>query len=237
MSEARPKARTSGEPFPSSFRCGTRPATSRRWSAEIADALGKQLRVRDHLRQRRLDRRHRSRADAADGEPPVAAPCQACRHPAGSRRRCAAASCMRARPSSSRSTATGRTIPPSFRSCSRRCRRGAARRPRRRPAGRPQGHRLQEVAVAHRQRGAQRDPARRHARHRLRPQGVPPRSVPGAAVFRRAASLHAGAGAARGLRDRLCGRDRPAAPRTACRTTACGTGCGSASSICSACGG
>ena len=86
------------------------------------------------------------------------------------------------------------------------------RRPRRRPAGRPQGHRLQEVAVAHRQRRAQRDPARRHPRHRLRPEGVPPRRVPVAALFRRAASLPAGAGAPRGFRHRLCRRRRPAAP-------------------------
>ena len=35
-----------------------------------------------------------------------------------------------------------------------------------------------------------------------------------------------------GYDDRLCRRGRPAAPRTACRTTACGTGCGSAFSIC-----
>ena len=35
----------------------------------------------------------------------------------------------------------------------------------------------------------------------------------------------------------LCRRGRPACVSTASRTTACGTGCGSASSICSACGG
>ncbi len=40
------------------------------------------------------------------------------------------------------------------------------------PAGRPQGDGLQEISVARRQRRARRDPARRHARHRLRPQGV-----------------------------------------------------------------
>ncbi len=41
--------------------------------------------------------------------------------------------------------------------------------------------------------------ARRHPRHRLRPQGGPARRVPGAALFRRAAPLPAGAGAARRL--------------------------------------
>ena len=47
------------------------------------------------------------------------------------------------------------------------------RRPRRRPARRAQGDRLQEAAVAHRQCGARRGASRRHARYRLRPQGVP----------------------------------------------------------------
>ena len=107
----------------------------------------------------------------------------------------------------------------------------------RRPARRAQGERLQEIAIAHRQRGARRDPARRHARHRLRAEGVPPRRVPAAALFRRPASLPAGAGPARGLRHRLCRRGRSAARRTACRITGCGTGCGSAFSILPACGG
>ena len=87
----------------------------------------------------------------------------------------------------------------------------AAHRPRRRAAGRPQGERLQEIAVAHRQCGARRGAARRHPRHRLRPEGVPPRRVPAPAVFRRPAPVSAGAGAAGRLRHRLCRRGRPAA--------------------------
>ena len=46
---------------------------------------------------------------------------------------------------------------------------------------------------------ARSDPQGRHARHRLRPQGDPPRRLPGAALFRCAAPLHAGPGPARGL--------------------------------------
>ena len=88
----------------------------------------------------------------------------------------------------------------------------AAHRPRRRTARRAQGHGLQAIPVALRQCRARRDPARRHARHRLRAEGVSARCRPGAALFRRAASLPAGADPARGPRHRLCRCGRPAAP-------------------------
>src|SRR5262245_32096745 len=70
-----------------------------------------------------------------------------------------------------------------------------------------------EVPIASRQRCAQRCAARWHPRHRLRAQGVPPRSLSGAALFRRIAPISSRAGAARRIRHRLCGRGRPAAPR------------------------
>ena len=41
------------------------------------------------------------------------------------------------------------------------------------------------------------DPSRRHPRHRLWPESIPPRRVPGAALFRRAAPFSAGAGSPR----------------------------------------
>ena len=143
--------------------------------AEIAAAMAP-MAVRDHLRQRRIDRRHRGGAAAAS--PPVSVAARvdhavSCGQSAAVR----SGACRRpARPSWRRSTATGRTIRPSFRRWSQRSSRAhRERRPRRRPAGRPQGHRLQEVAVAHRQCGARRGAARRHARYRLRPEGVPAR--------------------------------------------------------------
>src|SRR5215813_6762323 len=46
----------------------------------------------------------------------------------------------------------------------------------------------------------------------MRSEGVPPRRISDAAVFRRAAPVPAGAGATRGIRRRLCRRDRSAAP-------------------------
>ena len=71
---------------------------------------------------------------------------------------------------------------------------------------------FKKLAVAHRQRRARADPEGRHPRHRLRAEGVPPRRLSRAALFRRAAPLHAGAVQARGLRRRACGRGRSAAP-------------------------
>ena len=61
---------------PSWCRCATRPATSRRWSPR-SRLRSPGARLRDRLCQRRLDRRDRSRIDAADGGPPVAAADQA----------------------------------------------------------------------------------------------------------------------------------------------------------------
>ena len=83
---------------------------------------------------------------------------------------------------------------------------GLAGRARPGPARRPQGHRLQEAAVAHRQRRARAHPQGRHARHRLRAEMLPPRGLSGVALFRRAAPLHAGADGARGLSRRACRR-------------------------------
>ncbi len=172
-----------------------------------------------------------------DGEPALAAPDQACGvvRPIGGgahRRR----ACARPGRRDARRRRPERSGLHSRAARGARSRR-AAHRARRRPARRAQGYRLQEIPVAHRQRRARRGAARRHPRHRLRAEGVSPRRVPGAALFRRAAPLPAGAGPARGLRDRLCRRGRPAAPAPASRITACGTGSGSASSISPACGG
>ena len=115
--------------------------------------------------------------------------------------------------------------------------RRAARRVDRRPARQAQVGRLQETAIAHRQCGARRGAARRHPRHRLRAQGIPPRRVLEAAVFRWLASLPAGAGQARGLRRSAMSMWSTGRAAPACRITGCGTGCGSASSISPACGG
>ena len=129
------------------------------------------------------------------------------------------------------STATGRTTRPSSRSSSRRSR----------PAGRAsalaagqrvgaQGERRSSASS----RGSPTASARRilqgrHPRHRLRPQGVPARGLPGAALFRRPPPLHAGPRRPRGLGRRPCRRGRPAAPRRAAPITASSTGSGSAS--------
>ena len=88
----------------------------------------------------------------------------------------------------------------------------AAHGPRRGTARRPQGHGLQEIPVALRQCRARRDPSRRHARFGLRLEGLPARCRSGVALFRRAAPLPAGAGAARRPRHRLRRRGRPPAP-------------------------
>ena len=111
-----------------------------------------------------------------------------------------------------RSTATGRTIPHSSRTLLRPSSRAANASGSSRASASGAGPRLQEAAVAHRQRRARRDPARRHPRYRLRPESVPARRIFGIALFRWPAPLPAGAGASRGLRHRLCRRDRPAAP-------------------------
>ena len=195
------------------------------------------LELRADLRQRRLDRRDRGGADRAQGRARLAAPDQACgiMRPVrrGAQRRCGGA---RAADRHARRRRAERSLvhpgaAASLRAGRRadRAGRGAARR-----AALPA---LQETAVAHRQRRARRDPARRHARHRLRPESVPARRVPGAALFRRAASLPARAVSPRRLHHRLCRRDRPAAPPRHDRITGCGTGSGSASSISPACGG
>ena len=165
------REREARRPSRSSFRCATRPTTSRRWSPR-SPRRSAGAALRGHLRQRRLDRRDRGRADAAEGAAAVAAPGQARRHPAGSRRRCAPACAAARAPVIVTLDGDGQNDPASSRSCSKRWSGRAARRPGRGPARRPQGHRLQEIAVAHRQRRARRDPARRHARHRLRAQGV-----------------------------------------------------------------
>ena len=205
------------------------PRSRRRWPAAHFEVI---------YRQRRLDRRHRGRTRAPAGAriPGCAKSARALvraiggaahRHGGGARAR-----------HRRRSTATARTIRRSCRSLIEALeQRRAAHGPGRRPARRPQGHGVQAIAVARRQRAcAARSCAtapataaagsRRSARRR-----------PGAAVFRRAASLPAGAGSARRPRHRLCRRGRPAAPCTARRTMGCGTGCGSASSISAACGG
>ena len=74
----------------------------------------------------------------------------------------------------------------------------------------------------------------RHARHRLRHQGVRPRGVHGHAALQEHAPLHAGAVPARGLRGGLACRSTTASAPGARRSTDCTTGCGSASSTCSA---
>ena len=115
--------------------------------------------------------------------------------------------------------------------------RRAARRPGRRPARQAQVGRLQEIPIAHRQCGARRGAARRHPRHRLRAQGVPPRrvlercriSMACIAFCRRWSNARATRSA---MSTWWTGRAAPA-----CRITGCGTGCGSASSISPACGG
>ena len=106
-----------------------------------------------------------------------------------------------------------------------------------RAAGRPQGRRLQEVAVAHRQRRARADPEGRDAGYGLRPEGVPPRrlsarcpiSTPCTASCRPWSS-------ARGIGSPMwtwsIGRAMPGGP-----ITACSTGFGSASSTSPASGG
>ena len=120
-------------------------------------------------------------------------------------------------------------------------RRVGARWARRRARGRaaPAARRrdVQEAAVADRQPGAPRDPGRRHPRHRLRPEGVPARRVPQAAVLRRVctASCRPSSNARASASSMSMSSTGPASP--ASRITASSTGCGAASSTCSASGG
>ena len=109
--------------------------------AEIAAALGRQRAVRDRLCQRRLERRDGGRIGRPDGEPAVAAARSSMRHPADNRRRSAPACGMRGRRSWSPSTATARTIRPSFRRWSRRS------RPARRSMGLVAGQRVGRQAT------------------------------------------------------------------------------------------
>ena len=108
------------------------------------------------------------------------------------------------------------------------------RRPARRPPGTPCFKKLQS-RIANAVRSAR--AARRHPRHRLRTQGVPPRSVSGDCPISTACT---------GSCRRWCGaRATTSATWTwsigravpAHRITACGIGFGWESSICSACGG
>ena len=95
-------------------------------------------------------------------------------------------------------------------------------------------HRLPAPAVAHRQRRSRQPARRRHAGHRLRHQAVRARRVPRPALLRSHASLPAGAVPARGAT--ASSRCRSAIDRAsaASPSTACSTGCGSASSTSSA---
>ena len=113
-----------------------------------------------------------------------------------------------------------------------------APRARRRPAAGPHRHAAEAVHVARRQPHPQRGCfARPSARHRLRPEGVPPRHLPGASLFRRPAPLHAAA--ASNARDSRSPMSTSSTGRVASagRTIASGIGCGSASPISSACSG
>ena len=75
----------------------------------------------------------------------------------------------------------------------------------------PQGKRVQETAIAHRQCSAWRGAARRHPRHRLRLESVPPRRVPRACRILMALHRFLPALMRReGYRHRLCRRGRPA---------------------------
>ena len=193
--------------------------------------------VRGHLCQRRLDRRHRSRADAPEGaaslasaDPPRplvrAIGGAAHRHVGGARADHRHA--RRRRPERSGVSAQADRQAGAGR---------AAHGPRRRPARRPEGHGLQAIPVALRQRGARRDPARRHARHRLRAEGVSARSsawrCPISTGCIASCRRWSGARAATSAMSMWStGR-----ARTAYRTMDFGTGCGSAFSISAACGG
>ena len=136
--------------------------------------------IRGHLCQRRLDRRHRGRAQALEGAASLASPNPPCpllraiggaAHRNGGGARADHRHARRRRPERSGISAQA----------DRRAGAGrAADRPRCGPARRTQGHGVQAIPVALRQCGARRDPARRHARHRLRAEGISARCRPGA---------------------------------------------------------
>ena len=210
MSSRKPPRRP--PPSRSSFRCGTRPDNIAPLVAEIAAALAGRG-VRGHLCQRRLDRRHRSRADAPEGAASLAAadPARALVRAIGgaAHRRCR----RRARRVIVTLDGDGQNDPAFLPQLVDALEQGAPR------IGLVAGQRVGRKATASRN-SSRASPTRVRGailRDGTRDTGCglkafPRDLVPGAAVFRRAAPLPAGADPARRLRHRLCRCGRPAAP-------------------------